>query len=202
MTTFDSTKPAILLDLDQTLISAEAEEEYDFRKYRRKARLFNFEDMDGYYIIFERPYLQEFLDYLFENFNVSIWTAASKDYALFIIDKFIINRYHPDRKLDFIFFSYHCDISKSHTDRSKDLSILWDIYKLDGYNRDNTFILDDYDEVYDTQPERCIISPPFEFREEGSENDTFLIDLIPKLKKMIIRMKKGKTNILSVVNPT
>lgn len=201
MTTFDISKPAILLDLDQTLISAEAHEEIDLRNKRTKkrARLFNFEDMDGYYIIFERPYLQEFLDYLFENFNVSVWTAASKDYALFVIDKFVIAG-KQQRKLDFIFFSYHCDISKSYTGRSKNLNMLWDVYKLEGYNKNNTFILDDYDEVYDTQPERCIISPAFEFREKGSENDTFLRDLPTRLENMKMRIIKGKKNPLKVVN--
>ena len=46
------------------------------------------EKKDGHYKVFERPGLQEFLDYLFANFNVSVWTAASKSYALFIIDKY------------------------------------------------------------------------------------------------------------------
>ena len=80
-------KPNIILDLDQTLISAEVSEEHNFKKYEMKSKLFDYKDMDGYYIVYERPGLQKFLDYLFENFNVSIWTAASKDYALFIIEK-------------------------------------------------------------------------------------------------------------------
>ena len=137
----------IILDLDQTLISAEAEEDYDFNKNKNKAKLFNFKDMDGYYIVFERPNLQSFLDYVFENFNVSVWTAASKDYALFIIEKIILCD-KPERKLDWIFFSYHCDISKKITKHTKDLSMLWDIYKIDNYEKDNTLIIDDYDEVY------------------------------------------------------
>ena len=66
---------------------------------------------ENYYIIFERPGLQQFLTFLFKYFNVSIWTAASKDYALFIIDKIIIAG-NKDRKIDYVFFSYHCGISK------------------------------------------------------------------------------------------
>lgn len=176
-------KPNILLDLDQTLISAEPDEEYDFKKYKHKAKLFEYKDMDGYYIVFERPGLQKFLDYIFRNFNVSVWTAASKDYALFIIEKMIING-RKDRKLDWIFFSYHCDISKKLKKGTKDLSMLWDIYKIPGYTEKNTVILDDYDEVYKTQPDNCIIAQPFEFTNEGSEYDKFLEELIPKLKKM------------------
>jgi TFIIF-interacting CTD phosphatase-like protein len=74
-----------ILDLDQTIISGEPVEEYSIEKNKKKASKFRFETMENYYIIFERPGLQQFLTFLFKNFNVSIWTAASKDYALFII---------------------------------------------------------------------------------------------------------------------
>lgn len=199
MTTFDKNKPSIFLDLDQTLISAEVIEEYDFEKYKRKARKFTFEDMDGYYIIFERPYLQKFLDYLFANFNVSIWTAASKDYAIFVINKFIIKN-HPNRKLQYVFFSYHTDLSINYTDNSKDLSVLWNVFYLTEFDRRKTFILDDYEEVYQSQPSYCIIAPPFEFKQERSENDDFLKKLIPKLKKMKKLIDKDERNPISVVN--
>lgn len=201
MTTFDNSKPAIFLDLDQTLISAEAYDEIDFAKkrFKKKASRFNFEDMDGYYIIFERPHLQSFLDYLFANFNVSIWTAASKDYALFIIDKFVISR-KPERKINFIFFSYHCDISKKLKNGSKDLSIIWDVYRINQYNKNNTLILDDYDEVYGTQPENCIICPPFYFQNEGSEYDDFLEKLPAKLENVKNRISRGKKNPLKNIN--
>lgn len=192
-------KPNFILDLDQTLISAEADEDYDFKKYNKKAKLFEFEDMDGYYLVFARPGLQKFLDYLFANFNVSIWTAASKDYALFIIEKMILAG-KPERKLDWIFFSYHCDLSKKKMKKSKHLNMIWDIYKISGYNKDNTVILDDYSEVYKTQPDNCIMAFPFEFKDKDSENDTFLKDLIPKLEKMKKNIKEGKGTPAKFVN--
>jgi hypothetical protein len=109
----------IFLDLDQTIISGEVlkdedddDEIYDIESNKTKAINFNFHNMENYYVIFERPGLQKFLDYLFKNFNVSIWTAASKDYGLFIAEKFILKG-HPERKLDFMFFSYHCDLSEN-----------------------------------------------------------------------------------------
>jgi TFIIF-interacting CTD phosphatase-like protein len=172
-----------ILDLDNTLISAVPTEEYDFKRYKDKAKQFRFENMDDYYIIFERPGLQDFLDYLFENFNVSIWTAATKDYALFIIEHIILKD-HPERKIDWIFFSKHCSISKRNKKGTKDLSMLWDYYKLANYNVYNTVILDDYDEVYDTQPDNCIIAKPFEFTDDKSEKDIFLSSLIPKLERL------------------
>lgn len=181
----DSNKPSLFLDLDQTVISAEATEDYDFKKNKNKAKLFNFEDMDGYYIVFERPHLQEFLDYVFDNFNVSVWTAATKSYALFIIDKIILAD-RPERNLDYIFFSYHCGLSKKLKKGTKDLSMLWDVYDLE-YDPEKTYILDDYDEVCNTQPDKCIVAPAFEFKDEGSEKDDFLKKVIPKLEEIVSR---------------
>lgn len=183
-----SDKINILLDLDQTLISAESTSDYNFKKNKSKSKKFTFYDMDGYYIVFERPDLQSFLDDLFANFNVSIWTAASKDYALFIIDKIILQN-KPERKLDWVFFSYHCDISKKMKKGSKSLEMLWDVYEIPGYNKNNTFILDDYDEVYNTQPNNCIIAKAFEFEDSESNQDDFLKQLSEKLKDL----KKNKS---------
>lgn len=190
----------ILLDLDQTLISAEANEDFNFKKYEDKSKLFRSDDMDGYYTVFSRPYLQEFLDYAFKNFNVSIWTAASKDYALFIIEKIILNN-KPERKLDFIFFSYHCDLSRKQKKYSKQLCMLWDIHKLPGYNEKNTIIIDDYiQDVHKHQPNNCVIAPPFEFTKEKSENDIFLKDIIPQLDKMKERFNSNDLNLTNHIN--
>jgi len=193
-------KPSILLDLDQTLISAEASDEIDLSKYKHKKNKFRVDDMDGYYMVYSRPHLQKFLDYLFENFNVTVWTAASKDYALFIIDKIILNN-QPERKLDFIFFSYHCDLSKKKKKYSKELCMLWDIHKIPGFSYKNTVILDDYKaDVHKCQPNNCIIAPSFEFSKEGSENDKFLLDLIPELEKMKQRIEEESEDIAKTVN--
>lgn len=182
----------VVLDLDQTLISAESSDEYDFKGNMSKAKKFEFHDMDGYYVVFERPGLQEFLDYLFDNFNVSIWTAASKDYALYIIDNIIIQG-KSDRKLDWAFFSYHCDISKREKDASKSLEMFWDKYKMQGYTKDNTIIVDDHPEVYETQPDNCVKAAVFEFTHDDSHEDDYLKRLQKSLSKATC--KKPAKNI-------
>lgn len=171
----------IILDLDQTIISSESIDEFDLKKNIDKASKFTYYDMDGYYTVFERPGLQDFLDYLFENFNVSVWTAASKDYALFIIDKIILKN-KAGRKLDWFFFSYHCDISKKVKKNTKNLSLLWEKFQIAGYNKNNTIIIDDYDEVFNTQINNCVIAKPFEFNDVNSENDKYLRNLKKTLK--------------------
>jgi TFIIF-interacting CTD phosphatase-like protein len=189
-------KKNIILDLDQTIISAEATEEYNFEKNKDKAKNFKYHNMDSYYIVFERPGLQKFLNFLFSNFNVSVWTAASKDYALFIIEKIIIAN-KKNRNLDWVFFSYHCDISKRLKSGTKDLQVIWEDFDIPGYSKDNSVILDDYDEVFKTQKNNCIIAHPFEFTDKNSENDNFLEKLQPEL----LKFKRSKSrNIVNDIN--
>ena len=150
-------KECLILDLDETLIHSISTKEMDRinktdNERRKSLTKFKTHDMDGYYTVVERPGLQEFLDYIFNNFNVSIWTAASKDYALFVIEK-IIN-IKKNRKLDWIMFSYHCDMSTKEKKGSKDLNMLWDIFALDDYSNDTTVILDDHPDVHKLQKER------------------------------------------------
>ena len=67
---------------------------------------------------------------------------------------------------------------------------------MQGYNKNNTIILDDYDEVYDTQIKNCIIAEPFKFVENNSENDNFFKNLIPKIQKHVLN--KNKLNVKKI----
>ncbi len=193
-------RPFVVLDLDQTLISSESIRDFDEDEFPEKSGLFDKYVMDDYYIIYARPHLQEFLDYLFHNFNVTVWTAASKDYALYILEHIVLQN-RPERCLDFFFFSYHCGLSKKFKKGSKNLKMLWDVHRLPGYTDKNTVILDDYvEDVHRIQPNKCIIAPPFEFLDKGSENDHFLKDLIPHLDIMKEQYKTGKPVSTSVIN--
>ena len=59
------------------------------------------------------------------------------------------------------------------------------------HNNKNTIIIDDYDEVYKTQPKNCVKAHPFEFNESGSEKDNFLAKLEKELKIMKKSIEKG-----------
>jgi TFIIF-interacting CTD phosphatase-like protein len=171
-------KPHIVLDLDNTLISAEALTDFPFHNpvIKEKALQFAIHDMDGYYIVFERPGVQNFLDFLFTNYHVSIWTAASKDYALFIIDRIILTK--PDRTLKYILFSYHCDLSRQMFKKSKDLRLIWDTMKLPTFSRSNTVIIDDLSEVHHCQPNNSIHIPAFEILNQNSEYDQEMLNMM------------------------
>ena len=82
----------VLLDLDECLIQTQ-EQSYPY----------DFEDRGGYFtegphniriinynkqklLLFLRPNLVDFLKFLFDNFNVGIWTSSRKEYALAIFN--------------------------------------------------------------------------------------------------------------------
>lgn len=182
----------VLLDLDNTLISAEPCEDFPIKdtNVRNKILRFTFHDMDGYYIVFERPNLQEFLDDLFSNYNVSVWTAASKDYAVYVIDQIVLPESKRDkRKLDYIMFSYHCDMSRKKYHTPKHLNMLYDVFRLPGYDRSNTIIIDDLIDVYKCQPSNCINIKAFNFFESQSDKDTTLKHIPTQIKEKFLSLK-------------
>ena len=199
----------VILDLDLTLICAEPIKSFGLKKHREKIKAFDpkfdittlsYPDdvpirdrriliIEDYYIVFLRPHLQEFLDFLFKNFNVGVWTAASKDYALFIIKHAVLLLNEDEspslpkesqRFLDFIFFYYHCGISKKLHTGSKNLKLVYDVF--DTYNENNTVIIDDCQEVHDIQSSVCIHAKEFQISTDNAGDDTFLLDVIEELK--------------------
>src|SRR5579872_2414863 len=103
----------IILDLDNTIINSLTPKEFKSLPLTDQKRLntkFKSIEIDTSFITYERPHLQPFLDFLFKNFNVSVWTAASKSYMSFIIENIILIK--PDRKLDLALFDIHCGVSK------------------------------------------------------------------------------------------
>lgn len=177
-------KMSLLLDLDCTLVNSLNLQE--LRKLPREVqRKFRYVDMKGYYRIFQRPYLQAFLDYAFSNFEVSVFTAADKDYALFIIENLILTK--PNRHLKNVFHGYTSELSEAYFDSPKDLRLLWDVLKIDGLAPCSTILLDDLSEVFEANPRNVVRAKKFELLKNGKFDrkqlhDNFLLEVIPKLE--------------------
>ena len=168
----------IVLDLDETLISAIALEDFQANKYYKKAQKFRSHVMEDCYIIFERPFLQLFLDYIFKNYNVSVWTAASKEYGEFVIKNVIIGK-HKNRQIDFFFHHDHCKMSKKITSgKPKAVCLLWNRFQLPGYNKNNTVLLDDNPSNFKGQLKNVIQAPAFQFESKNALKDDFLLQLL------------------------
>jgi TFIIF-interacting CTD phosphatase-like protein len=176
----------IILDLDNTIINALSDS--DRKKLPADfSNKFTYYDMIPFFRIYGRPHIQEFLDYLFANYNVAIMTAAEKDYALFIIDNFVLTK--PTRKLEFIFFRYQVELSREIYGGVKDLRIIWEMFNVSNFSRQNTIIIDDLDMVYETNPFNTLRIPGFFVVDEDkgtvnydSINDTALLDMIKQLE--------------------
>lgn len=164
----------IVLDLDNTLISAKDKNEEALMHKDTLSLLkkeLEWENMENEYLVFARPYLQKFLTWLFNNFNVIVWTAASGSYAVYIIEKFILK--DKKRELKFFLYDDHCKHSYLVYDTQKRLDMLKEYVPLLPLN--DTIIIDDNDEVYTSQPNRCIHIKPFDVSDESCLKDTELL---------------------------
>lgn len=170
----------ILLDLDNTLICAEdlasVKDESKMVKAREKFRTVRMED---YYDIFERPHLQEFLDYLFKHFNVGIWTASSKDYAIFVVKNFITqpeNKIRLDRKIQIFLCSHHCNVSKKYFKGvTKDLKLISDRWNIKSFK--DIMLVDDLEALAEHQPNNVIAIKPFFYDKEEAYEDKELLKI-------------------------
>lgn len=180
----------VILDLDNTIINALEEEERKVLPvyYQNK---FNHKDMIPLFRIFARPHLEEFLDYLFANYNVSVFTAAEHNYAKFIIENFILTK--PGRKLDVVFFRYHFDLAHKLYGKAKGLEVLWNFFHVYNFYPCNTVIIDDLIDVRKSNPFNTIPVQAFEMvvrvnRDQEANwdaiNDEELLKVIQRLEKI------------------
>jgi TFIIF-interacting CTD phosphatase-like protein len=178
----------ILLDLDETLISAVeirklSKDPQKMAQFQERSKRFNVHQMDNDYYIVERPGVQPFLDFVFKHFNVSVWTAASKEYAIFVLKHVILR---PGRKIDYFMCSENCDASYERTGCLKQLNQL---FHLPRYNPSNTMIIDDNDNVQERQSNPVWPIKAFRFFRKQSEADTHLPALQKALEKKLVAKK-------------
>ena len=183
------TRMNVLLDLDNTLINTLEEHERDKLPVDFQNR-FEHRDMIPYGMrVFARPGLQSFLDFLFDNFNVSVFTAAEQEYALFIINNFILTK--PGRKVHYMFFRYHVDMALQKFNGTKDLRLLFDLFNIPNFYPCNTVIIDDLEDVRVSNPRHTIQIASFDVTRDNSVNyesvkDNDLVrvrNILEKLKK-------------------
>ena len=165
-------KSLLILDLDETLIHTENvpyeytdQYDYDFKFNGRGKSLFYTK---------KRPYLEQFLDYAFENFDVAIWTAAGEDYAKEIIRNIGI----LESSLNFFYTKDKCTIKLS-----LDYSDYYGVKNLNklkkgGYDLDRVLIVDDIRETAVNNYGNLILIKPF----TDNTDDTELLKLISYLQ--------------------
>lgn len=133
---------AILLDLDSTLISSIEQRTVDASKQiyvdtlRKKLENFNIDDE---FIVFIRPGVDDFLDFIGARFHVGVWTAASHGYGLPIIKHLF-----KSRRIDSFLFFNHCEFARNHYDSDTNLKPLQYARKVLGMK--NIILIDDLED--------------------------------------------------------
>jgi hypothetical protein len=174
-----------VLDLDNTLIYS-----VPFHKFPKRQSVLHDKPhhfMDEEYVIFERPGLQEFLDFLFANFNVMVWSAASPEYVEFIVENILMAK--EGRRFEYVLNSENCEDCQDYygEDQFKNLRYLWDIHDLPGYGPYNTLIVDDLGLVRKTQPNNSIQVKSFSTCKKDCWNDNELLGRVKPMLEEILK---------------
>jgi hypothetical protein len=174
----------VILDLDNTLVNTLPINVDENLINNFKFVIYQVNQFEKAYI-FERPYLDEFLNWLFDNCNVSVFTHADKDYAMFVVDN-IIKKGHPHRKIDFIFYRYHVELGLNIYKGYKDLRLLWNDFKMFDFYPINTVIIDDNLLVKRTNRFNCLNIKPFDASIE-SVKDKHLLNVKKEIERLTIK---------------
>ena len=150
-------KKNIVLDLDNTLLCTILRTQIS-KEEQIPLNFITYHDNDDM-IIYPRPHLQEFLDFLFENYNVSIFTAAESNYAYYVINNLILAD-KPNRKLDFIMTFPHYQNCLDLYMKHKYIGYITSKYP--SYTEETTRIIDDNPVVWYSNPNNTIRAESFD----------------------------------------
>lgn len=189
----------VVLDLDNTLIYSIPCDKLP-KNTNSYLHSMKFYKMDDDYYVFERPGLQEFLDWLYKNYNISVWSAASPDYVDFIVKNIIEKN---GRKVDYVLNSDNCEncqkiFGEKHI---KNLNMLWKVHKLKGFAPHNTLIIDDLKMVCKVQPNNSIQIKSFNTNRKESIKDTELKRIKKKLENISLHFRSdSRSRNFTLVN--
>ena len=169
----NSEKQLLILDLDETLIYAteeRLEHESDFYA--------------GQYFVYKRPFLEAFLEFCFKNFDVAIWTTATKSYA----EKILRMILKDEQKLQFLWTRERCTLAYDEESRENYFVKRMSKIRRRGYKLESVIVVDDSPNVW-----RCSYGNLVRVRKfEGDENDDEL-KLLPTYLKELKVVKNIRT---------
>jgi hypothetical protein len=154
----------LILDIDQTLVQTLWTQQVPkdiLDQYKTKLKYVDINVYGVEMTVFERPGLQQFLDFAFANFNVAILTHSLMPYAEQIVRALVLNK--PGRHLTFFLDRTYIDEQQASSYGGlKNLDYLLKVNpRPNGWSKCNTFILDDNFEVCKTNVGNCLTLPKF-----------------------------------------
>ena len=121
-------KKLLILDIDETMLFAtenQLSHAHDF--------------VANQYFVYIRPYLEEFIDFAFQNFKVAVWTSSNEIYANYIVKKI----FEQTDLLEFIWARKRC-VSKFNPD-TWEYEYIKDLKKIKrkGFELESVIMIDD-----------------------------------------------------------
>jgi len=165
----------IVLDIDNTLLHGISKRPSPHSMFDKVPPI-SPDAEDESYIYYYRPGVHEFLDKVFSKYNVGIFTAASSEYAQFIVNSLF--KQHKE-KLHFVYSQREYDECKYITGGMKDLSYVEQKYPL--FRSMNTIIIDDCYAVKGTNRDKCIQIKHYKRRNEEHDSDEELSKLMTRM---------------------
>ena len=150
----------IILDIDETLGHNISQKLWDKIPDNHKKRYKHLDFKKGKFLI--RPHIKKFLKFLFDNFNVNIWTLGSRDYAQWVAHNILIDG-HKNRHVKLVLWSTHDHFASQVSDNGygKDLKYLWIDSEYDNNIDPNNDEDEEYYDKYEDSKEHPILMHNF-----------------------------------------
>lgn len=169
----------VILDLDETCIHSTEETEGTVPSFGLES--FEIKDEDGKteFTSYKRPYLNECLNWVKENCNVSVWSAGEKNYVIDIIK----NIFEDPSILKFVLWREHCMDCEKDTGALKNLN--WLREKMPTIDRlGHAILIDDLKENCEANPGHAINISKFIVKDEHSSKDKELTKIRDQLERI------------------
>jgi Dullard-like phosphatase family protein len=159
-------KKLLILDLDETLV------------YANEEKLNRQEDfIVGQYFVYKRPYLQEFIDFCTENFDVAVWTSSTRNYATEIVNDIFPN----PNDLKFFWSRERCTIRYDQELQETYFEKMMSKVRKCGYDLAKVIVVDDSPEKWRNSYGNLVRIKPFFCEIDDNE-----------LKKLIVYLQRLK----------
>ncbi len=152
----------MILDLDETLIFAE-ETPLDR----------NADFVVGQFFVYKRPYLQEFIKFCTENFDVAVWTSSTRNYAVKIVEEIFPN----PNNLAFFWSRERCTIRYDEELQETYFEKMMSKVRRRGYDLKKVIVVDDSPEKWRNSYGNLVRIKPFFGETEDNELERLIVYL-------------------------
>lgn len=146
--------------------------------------------------VHHRHYLKEFFEFLFANFTVAIWTAATTEWSDIVLSTFENEFGIKKESFFFVWNGDKCQLKHSPHEYGdfytiKPLEKIWK-QKTNDWNQHNTIMIDNTVSCFQKNRGNGIFVPTYVANENTKTDDT-LLKLTTHLTDILLQFNNGKT---------